>query len=242
MYRGGIFENISLGIRERFRTLLPSSYFSAFADLQRLVLPPNLWDATLRFDMLESLLVDEGIPVMWVPRAATVDALFEAPDDVSRRKVIARRWQGITTDCSKVLSTIETPSLIEHASFVSNAVAAMRDGHVFAAQALAANVLDTVLHQYLAEEHRKSLTSRNETPQFKMQGQATYAMTFAPVWSAYGQYKPKHAAPRTAIPRAYGRHASAHGVSRRQYTRANATIALMLVTSVLKYIDREHQR
>jgi hypothetical protein len=40
----------------------------------------------------------------------------------------------------------------------------------------------------------------------------------------------------------FGRHPSVHGVSRAQYSRINAVISLMLVTSVLKFFNVELSR
>ncbi|MFI9803087.1 hypothetical protein ACIHEJ_01700 [Streptomyces sp. NPDC052301] len=66
--------------------------------------------------------------------------------------------------------------------------------------------------------------------------QIRVALTFAPVWYAHAEYWPKNGDP---IPRVFGRHPSAHGVSRTLYSRINAVYGLMLVTSVLKFFDVE---
>jgi hypothetical protein len=58
------------------------------------------------------------------------------------------------------------------------------------------------------------------------------ALSLGPVWAAHQFFFRQK---RDTIPVRYGRHPSVHGVSDRQYNEANAVIATMLVTSVLKF-------
>lgn len=50
------------------------------------------------------------------------------------------------------------------------------------------------------------------------------------IWGAHGEFWPDKG---DKIPRSYSRHGSVHGVSRRQYSRINAVLALMHVVSLL---------
>ncbi|MFD9359889.1 hypothetical protein [Streptomyces sp. NPDC060031] len=189
---------------------------------------------------LEALLIDEGIPLMWVPGPQTVRALLDAPDASARRRLIGQRWKGIAGDCEAVLVSVDHPRLKEDRDFALQAIAALRDGHIAAAQALAANLLDTLMQKHFDKATRIELT-RND---FKAKGikfkldeyKVNVALTFAPVWHAHAKYFPQNGDP---IPRVFGRHPSAHGVSRTQYSRVNTVYGLMLVTSVIKFFDVE---
>ena len=160
-----------------------------------------------------------------------------------RRRTLGRRWRGVLADCASVLNTIDHPRLIDGRAFAINCADALRAGHHRAAQALAANLLDSLLRGNLDAAVRTQLT-RNT---FRSNGskidldayEVRMALTFAPVWHAYAQYRTEHG---DRVPRAFGRHPSAHAVSRAQYTRINAVIALMLVTSVLRFLDAEMDR
>jgi hypothetical protein len=56
------------------------------------------------------------------------------------------------------------------------------------------------------------------------------ACAIAPVWSVYRQFWTTNGDP---VPKTFGRHASAHAVSKAQYNRTNAVLGVMLVTSLL---------
>ncbi|WP_407841440.1 hypothetical protein ACE1OC_43360 (plasmid) [Streptomyces sp. DSM 116496] len=224
--------------RDQWRDL-----FTSINRLVRDLYPENIREALPRLrelQMLEVLLIDEGIPLMWVPGSQTVNALLDAPDAAARRRLIGQRWKGIVADCEVVLETVDHPRLQEGRDFALGAVAALRDGHTAAAQALAANLLDSMLQKHFDNATRVELT-RND---FKAKGikfkldeyRVSMALTFAPVWHAHAKYFPKNGDP---IPRVFGRHPSAHGVSRMQYSRVNTVYALMLVTSVIKFFDVE---
>lgn len=221
----------------------PPQWHSVFESLRETInrhRPENLRDITLGTGDLENLLVDEGIPLMWVPRSHTVRALLDAPDAATRRRVIGRRWKGIVNDCEAVLEEVHHPAVQDARRFALDVVHALRAGHTSAAQALAANLLDSILQRHFDNAARVQLTKND----FKAKGikfeledyKYKVACTFAPVWYAHARYFPKNGDP---IPRTFGRHPSAHGVSRTQYSRVNAVYALMLVTSVIKFFDTE---
>lgn len=214
--------------------------FASLGDIINRLYPENLRDVTPDPDDLEKLLVDEGIPLMWVPGTQTVRALLEAPDAATRRRIIGRRWKSIVNDCEAVLEEVHHPAVQDARGFALDVVHALRAGHTSAAQALAANLLDSILQRHFDKAARIQLTKND----FKAKGikfklddyKFKVACTFAPVWYAHAKYFPQNGDP---IPRTFGRHPSAHGVSRTQYSRINAVYALMLVTSVIKFFDTE---
>ncbi|MGW1928631.1 hypothetical protein [Streptomyces sp. NPDC001919] len=223
-----------------FQTAHWHRVFASMAQAARGAYPENLRELTPELAEMETLFVDEGIPLMWVPGPGTVQALLEAPDAAARRRLIGQRWRGIANDCEGVLDKVKHPDLQDARSFALDVVNALRDGHTSAAQALAANLLDSVLQRHLSEAKRIELTKndfKNKGVKFKLDAyKFKMACTFAPVWYAHARY---YASKGDAIPRTFGRHPSAHGVSKNQYSRINTVYALMLVTSVIKYFDTE---
>ncbi|MFB7341282.1 hypothetical protein [Streptomyces hydrogenans] len=217
--------------------------FASMAEAARGIYPENLRELAPGIDEMETLLVDEGIPLMWVPGRGTVRALLEAPDAVARRRLIGQRWKGIASDCESVLDEVKHPDLRAARNFAQDVVNALRDGHTSAAQALAANLLDSILQRHLSQALRVELTRNNfkaNGDKFKLDAyKFKTACTFAPVWYAHAKYYPANG---DAIPRTFGRHPSAHGVSKNQYSRINTVYALMLVTSVIKLFDTELPR
>jgi len=215
--------------------------FSAFESLKERIYPPNLRGVRPSVKEFEQLLLEEGIPLMWVPGPKVVQALLDAPDVAARRQIIGRRWRGIVSDCESVITSVGHADLQEARGFASDCVAALRAGHNNPAQALAANLLDSLMRAHLSSSDRANLTSNKKgRAKFDLNDYgARVALTFAPVWYAHAEYWPKNGDP---IPRVFGRHPSTHGVSQAQYSRINAVYGLMLVTSVLKFFDAELDR
>ncbi|MFC7963218.1 hypothetical protein [Streptomyces cinereoruber] len=173
-------------------------------------------------------------------RRPTADTAGPRPAPSFRRRIIGQRWKGIVNDCETVLEGVGHPAIRDARSFALDAVHALRAGHTSAAQALGANLLDSLLQRHFNEATRVRLTKndfKTKGIKFKLDDyKFKVACTFAPVWYAHAKYFPKNGDP---IPRIFGRHPSAHGVSRTQYSRINAVYALMLVTSVIKFFDTE---
>ncbi|MFM9760814.1 hypothetical protein [Streptomyces scabiei] len=227
-------------LNEHFREYW-RDFFETLGSLKERIYPPNLHDATPSVEEFEQLLLEEGVPLMWVPGPKIVRALLDAADAGERRRVIGRRWKGVINDCEAVIDSVDHPGLQDSRNFAFDCVDALRDGHSNPAQALAANLLDSLMHTHFKKHDRVKLTSnRKGGAKFDLNDyQIRVALTFAPVWYAHAEYWPKNGDP---IPRVFGRHPSAHGVSRTQYSRINAVYGLMLVTSVLKFFDVELER
>lgn len=218
------------------------SLFESMRRLAESLFPPN-WKGVKHPDIktIEAILLDEGIPLAWIPSREIVQALFDASSAVERRRIIGKRWKRVVSDCEIVLSEISHPSLECHQPFVLEIVQTLRAGHVSAAQALATNLLDSMLRRnFEKQEFKEVTTNKKGGNRFDLDAyQIRAAFTLAPVWRAYAQYWENQGDP---IPRTFGRHPSAHAVSRTQYSRINTVIALMLVTSLLKLLDEELSR
>jgi hypothetical protein len=200
-------------------------------------LPPNWQDVNLPSShLIETILLDEGIPLAWVPSPEVLTAILEAPDAAVRRRIIGRRWRRIVSDCEACLAEVTNTDLKPHCVFATDIARALREGHAAAAQALAANLLDSIIRHNVDLQLKQTVTAtgkkrvRIDIDDYQLK--AGFAM--APIWRAYEEFWEKNGDP---VPRFFGRHPSAHAVSRAQYSRVNAVIGLMLVTSLLRLLD-----
>ncbi len=205
--------------------------------LQR-VYPENWQGVTgLRFKTLKGILLDEGIPLVGVPRRSTVQAILDAPDAAARRAVVGRRWRSTLTDCETALGSFERRELRGQISFALKAISALWDGHPEAGQALAANLLDTLLRAHFTADFKTITSNKPNGKRLELDDYTVrVAWAIAPVWAAYRQFWTSNGDP---VPRTFGRHASAHAVSRTQYNRTNAVLGIMLVTSLLWLCEHE---
>ncbi len=185
------------------------------------------------YSMMKALLIDEGLPLAWVPPVGILERVLEASSPADRRAVIGRNWRTIAEACAEVLDGVGEKRLAEHVGFAKEASAALLSNNISASQALSANLMDTILRKEFDPAYRGVIVSQKTKFDFEDHG-FRIAMVLGPIWVAHGQYSPSAG---EAIPTRYSRHATAHGVSRRQYTRINATLSLMHVTALLKMLD-----
>ena len=184
------------------------------------------------------MLLDEGLCLTWVPPSPVLDRLFSAASAQERRSVIGRSWKTIVVASERELDEVTKPALRHYASFARNAADAVKSGHHVAGQALAANLLDTVLKREFTKKSSRAITDQslrfdiNEYP-------LRLALVLGGIWGAYLQYWPSNG---DKIPTRFSRHASAHGVSPRQYSRINATISIMHVAALLRALQWQLER
>lgn len=217
--------------RNQFADIIASARRARSASL-----PPN-WrrdDVQIPTD-LEVLLLDEGLPLAWVPPTDTAVELFAAGSRAERRRILGNRWRGTANACVAELRQIQAPELAEHVEFAIDAAETLLAGRHKAAQALSANLLDTVLRQSFNSKDLRSITGRKQ--RFDIEDYPVrVAIVLGGIWGSYGEFWTSKG---DKIPREYSRHGSAHGVSRRQYSRINSLLALMHVVSLLRLIESD---
>jgi hypothetical protein len=215
--------------REQFAQIIAAARRAVEAQL-----PPN-WRAggiSIPPD-LEALLLDEGLALAWVPPPAVLMRLFNAVSASERRRILGARWKSITNACLEELDKVQDPSVKSHGRFARKAADALLAGSHEASQALSANLLDTVLRAEFSATDRKSITgqrARLDIDEYPLR----VAIVLGGIWGAHGEFWPDNG---DKVPRGYSRHGTVHGVSRRQYSRINAVLALMHVVSLLRLIE-----
>ena len=199
-------------------------------------LPPN-WrgDDVVLPKNLEDLLLDEGLPLAWLPPKNILIRVFAAKDAGQRRRILGRKWPEITQAAIRELDTVADDSLTQHIKFAKEAAETLLSGHTSASQALSASLLDSILRAEFDENDRRTVTGRKQRLNIN-DYPLRVAIVLGGIWGAHGEYWPEKG---HAIPRNFSRHASAHGVSRRQYSRINALLALMHVVGLLKVLETD---
>jgi hypothetical protein len=200
------------------------------------------WEAVASLDIDTAMIImNEGIPLVWIPRPSVITALLEAPDAEARDDILAAAGADIADDCLAVLGQVGAPHLKPMAGLAISAAEALRADHGAAAQALAANVFDT----WLRDAARRGVAFTRPAPRSSVykhvSGQITpiseeillsefeAVCVLAPALPALASFDPADPPP----PR-FARHPTAHRAGPEQYTPANAVIAVMLAASVLR--------
>lgn len=114
-------------------------------------LPSNWRSVDLDPDEIETevrAILEEGIPLAWIPAPRVIDLLLDAPDAAARRRVILNNHRGILTSCEQLAGRLSSPRALHYADMLRKSVRSLRDGHVEAAQALASILLDTIVSNH----------------------------------------------------------------------------------------------
>jgi putative ubiquitin-RnfH superfamily antitoxin RatB of RatAB toxin-antitoxin module len=209
------------------------------SDALRLVTPTNLVDLSVEeWLRLVDVAVEQRMGVAWVPRVEVLRALLDAPDEVRRTRVVEASADGIVADCAAALRDVDGERFVDLAGFGLRAVAAFEAGHPEAAQALAANVLDSALHLF-AEGPRVVL--RTVRGWDAVEEQQVLSLRFlrlqlavAGIPMAYQHYK------AGSGDAGFSRNGTAHAVNEALYTRANAARALSLAVTWLRLVQAMH--
>ncbi|MFZ2560755.1 hypothetical protein ACTXJM_11225 [Corynebacterium variabile] len=214
---------------------------SGVQKLKRSLLPPNLRELVDEIDFgdVHAFLREEAIPLYLVPRAQTALRLLRAADRPARRQILNDCFDFLVDDCEVVLKQVSLPDLKTEVEFAFNGVAALRDGHTQAAQALFTLIFDTLISRLFPDSKVKTKITncdpKGAVPETISRMGSRDVLVWLPVWNAHGQFFPNRGIP---VPWEYSRHATVHKVSRKQYRQRNTIQSLMLVTSLIGYADR----
>jgi hypothetical protein len=195
-------------------------------------LPPN-WPDDIDLANVEAVIQEDGLPIVWVPRAEIVTRLLAAPDRAARVEVLLAHEQEITADCRTMLATISHDTLSGQLPLAVKALDAFEAGHHEAAQALAVTVTETAVTDALggyAQARQKADFDPSQVTLRELRVKAA----LAPIGPFYTAWYPSSGTP---APEALSRHVTIHQADQRHYTHGNAAVAVLLTTSVLRALQ-----
>jgi len=226
---------------ERWRALAEA----ADETFQR-ALPPNWNNPPVELpetELVEAVLLDEGLPLAWVPPAAILETLLRASSADERRRLLEVNANELVSACLSELERLESSETAEWRPFAKEAADSMLAGYWSSGQALAANALETLVRRFMLRSVQ-GVTSRKlrpggqgaPVPSIRAVDEVDVKAVLVTqgIWGAYATYLPDDL---DGIPTRFTRHASAHGVSVNQYSTVNAVVALMHVVALLCLVD-----
>lgn len=221
--------------REWLKPVMDS--FEGIRELTKDLFPDNLSGVDFELDDLTVWMMDEGLPIAWVPNSETVALVIAAGSPGARRAVYGRRWRGILNDCADRLDRMTASDIQVHVEFARKAIRAMRADQWEAGQALTGNTLDTVMLNYFDKKTRIEIVGKNRIDPDEYGVRQYFA--FAQVWGIHRQF---WADKGDKIPGTFNRHGTVHGVSKRQYSRINAVLGIAHLTSILWFLNLFYTR
>jgi hypothetical protein len=197
-------------------------------------LPPN-WPSDLDLDALTTAIRDDGLPLVWVPRADVVTELLATSGRSERVQVLVSHTSEVIEDCRTTLGEVTHASLSGQQTLAEKSLDAFENGHYEAAQALAVVVTETAVTHFFAGKRYAEI---KEEVDFDLEdvylAELRVQAALAPIGVFFTTWYPSSGAP---APEALSRHVSVHQADRGHYTRGNATVAVLLVTSVLRALQ-----
>ncbi|MEU7761680.1 hypothetical protein [Micromonospora aurantiaca (nom. illeg.)] len=215
---------IAPGLSESFRDLLQQ-----ITDK----MPPN-WPEQADFDLVFKVIQEDGIPLVWVPRPEIVADLLAAPDRDARVKVLTARAADVAHDCRETLGQITRPDLVNMLPMASSALDAYIDGHHAPAQALSVAVVETVVTRTIGKYQQAKTFAKIDDPKKLGMAELRFRAALAPIAPFYVAWWPSSNDP---MPEQLSRHVTVHQADPAHYTHGNATVAIMLLASVLRGVQ-----
>lgn len=226
------------------------SFTNNFADLfasidfesirRRLLVPSNLptrYEALL--PEMKRLLEEEGIPLAWVPRQETVEALLAAPSPEARTAILLEHADEILEDCADLVAEMDAESLVGVLPIAREAIEGFRAGHRKIAAIGAVTVTNTVV-----EQNRWATNERSARKHYALSSDIdirhfALVTTLAALIVFYREWHPQAPAP---MPDSLARHVVSHNLRDEHLSERNCLIAVMLMTSLLQTVQHESTR
>jgi len=219
-------------------------------------LPPNWKSPEIDFpdlEVIEELQLAEGLPLAWLPPNAVLAALLRRRTPEARRRLIAQQAAAILAAVEKELRRLRAPETLEWRSAAREATRAMQAGHWRAGQALAAVVLDTLTEQVVRSDYKHATQHFRKGPggapiatppgsgdhSLPTWHDVDYPRALLVLYGVFGAFSRYSLRAGDPVPSQFTRHATVHSMGRPQYTKANALIALMHLTSLLCLVEDE---
>ena len=227
-------------------------FFEEFSN----IVPANLHGLE-SIEKIASLALDEGLPLVWVPRHEIVQMLIQAPDSNTRQQILIDQHSAILDDCSAALN--ECRSILEDRDSdlsalclewtyqTEEAANTLIAGFHGSAQSHATNIIDSIFRRLVnwSTEKDKGEFQRNEIEGNINDPERTihtlgYYLSLQPLPKAYARWFPDGGTPP---PEHFDRHATAHAVGYPNIFKEHyALIAVMLATSLTRQLCHEATR
>lgn len=176
-----IFEETRQQLTDLFKRLNIDEYRNAAS------MPSNCIDAGLDdydYGLLEQLLLNEGLALAWVVEPEMLTRLLAVESESERREMLAKHWEEITDHCYKLLDDITLPKLAEWLDFAIGVADALDSGHTAAAQALAANLIETMLVDNFTYDGKREKMKQKNRPQISREAISS-GMVYGGLWGVF---------------------------------------------------------
>lgn len=209
-------------------------------------MPPNWQELDPDdIDRVLEVMEETGWCLVWCSRVATVRALIEADGVETRTQVLLDSQSTVIEDLHDCLGAVKHEQALEYRRAASLAIRAFEDGHPEAAQALAASDVSAIINTRFRLKFADAKVRFTGDPR----NQSISAFREQAVLSVVAQSLQQYHGATDPVPSSFSRHATAHSISRTQYTEVNSLASLLLavalsaeVNELMMWADEQEQR
>ncbi|MFD5661501.1 hypothetical protein [Streptomyces hirsutus] len=247
----GSFQSSLHQIAGTINRVFTEDLFSKFDTLRGLLrewLPDNLRDVDAKMWIwLLRISPKDGTCLAWAPRAEIVAELLTLRRSEDRQRCLMEHRLKVVEDVEASLKEVDHPDLLELRQLTLQAAACIRDGHDAPAQALLANILDTVMrahgHTWLRSYFpQATFPPHPNTGSHKMITGAHGTYSGSAQLRMLGPYLLVNAMKNvfSGVDRQHtlNRHLGAHNASADSYRSEFAFAALLNAQALLRLVDR----
>lgn len=220
-----------------FHFSLPDELLESLSRLWDRALPPN-WSTAGQVGPIVDVVTQDGLPLVWVPRAGIVTTVVHAADHAARVQILLAHQEEVLEDCDAVLDDMAAittaPARPGDLMLARQAVQALRQGLEAAAQALAAAVLEsTITAQVTSSTKVKDRVRFDEDSELV---ELRLRVALAPLEPYFRSFTPGQT-PEDRRPLGPNRHLTVHSATPEHLSPANALVSVMLLVSVLRALQ-----
>ena len=207
--------------------------FTAVLERYRASRPAN-WPTDINLSHIITVIQDDGLPLVWIPRAEIVSMVLSASDRQARVRVLLDHSNELFEDCREVLDGISHASLNGQLPLARKALEALEAGYGEAAQALAVVVTETAVARGLGGRYADVKKQVLFDPDLVHYTELRLRAALAPIGPFYTTW---YASSGMPAPEGLSRHVAVHQADKDHYTPGNAVVAVLLATSVLRALQ-----
>lgn len=220
-------------VRQVVRDILfPPGLRAAIEGLREQHVPRN-WPREADIDRVVTVIQDDGLPLVWVPPAHVVAAVLAAPGRQARVDVLLEHADELVPDCRRVLTEVNAERMARQLPLAPRALDAFEAGQHEAALTLAVVVTDAVVATWIPggfEAVAKSVQFDPKRP--------VHLLRLGAAVAPLKNFKQRYFAEKGDIrPDALNRQVTVHYADAEHFTRGNALVACLLMTSVLRALQ-----
>ncbi len=207
------------------------------AELWREIDPPN-WPDQVSWSDMYGLVSETGWSLVHVPRPTVIIELVEA-EPADRPSILLAHAEEVVADCRACLKEVSGDGTAHLVIALDQALDAFEAHLPIPAQTTVASVLADVVNRVLGLSFAAAAKELDENPDKVPMPYLRFWLVASTIPAALTRF---NSGSGDEVPDCFNRHAVAHTVDPRQYTKLNALVGLMLTTGLVREIDDESTR